>query len=176
MLILMTHPQPSNDDLQIGESREFWRPARLMKSAWATCSGAGSLGVRPLIAASVGVSFTGATVTTKLRVTTLFSDWPSFTVTVMVEVPDPLATGVNASVPLAAGQWSSTGAPEAVRDGVEGVLVSEGDLKGMSDAIVRLAGSAGMRRDYGIAGWQRAREMFRWEQEREALLSLMELA
>ena len=52
MLILMTHPQPSNDDLQIGESREFWRPARLMKSAWATCSGAGSLGVRPLIAAA----------------------------------------------------------------------------------------------------------------------------
>ena len=54
-------------------------------------------------ALSVGASFTGLTVTVKLRVKVLLAAWPSFTVTVMVALPVPFATGVKANAPVVFG-------------------------------------------------------------------------
>lgn len=61
------------------------------------------------------------------------------------------------------------GIPEAVQDGHTGFLVDEGDSNRMAEAIVRLARSVELRRTMGEAGWQRAREKFSWERERDEL-------
>lgn len=65
------------------------------------------------------------------------------------------------------------GIPEAVEDGVTGLLVDEGDSAGMSEHIVRLTQSLELRRQMGLAGWKRAGERFSWEREKQALLKLM---
>ncbi len=54
------------------------------------------------------------------------------------------------------------GIPELVRDGVEGVLVESGDVKGLSDAIVRLLRDPGERARMGAAGQQRVAQ-FSWD-------------
>ena len=51
----------------------------------------------------VGLSFTGVTVMLKVRVVMLFELPPSLRVKVIVAVPNAVATGVKASVPLVAG-------------------------------------------------------------------------
>src|SRR5436309_2680912 len=56
-----------------------------------------------LIGAKVGGSFTGVTVTLKLRTMRLFRLWPSSTVTVMMAIPLALAKGAKLSVPAAFG-------------------------------------------------------------------------
>jgi len=67
------------------------------------------------------------------------------------------------------------GIPEAVIDHGTGLLVDEGDSIGMADGLVELAGDAGLRQRLGEAGWQRAKAMFSWEQERGRLLKIMGL-
>src|SRR5882672_1807578 len=69
-------------------------PVRLTN--WAGES-SGMLGLP--IGSSVGGSFTGLTVTVKVRVTMLLEPPPSLMVTVIVVEPDRLATGVNETVP-----------------------------------------------------------------------------
>jgi colanic acid/amylovoran biosynthesis glycosyltransferase len=67
------------------------------------------------------------------------------------------------------------GIPEAVLDGKTGYLVSEGDCLNMAKKIVLLAQNADLRSKMGFAGWQRAKEFFTWEREKNSLLQVMQL-
>ncbi len=67
------------------------------------------------------------------------------------------------------------GIPEAVVEGVTGYLVKEGETRAMAERIVALAGDADLRHHMGMAGWERARDHFAWERERESLLGVMSL-
>jgi glycosyltransferase involved in cell wall biosynthesis len=53
------------------------------------------------------------------------------------------------------------------------LLVDEGDERGMAEAIGLLADRPELRREMGMAGWQRARDLFTWERERESLRGLL---
>ena len=65
------------------------------------------------------------------------------------------------------------GIPEAVREGVTGFLVDEGDTIGMSAFIAKLAGDRDLRERLGSAGRARAIRRFSWSHERATLLRLM---
>ncbi len=53
-----------------------------------------------------------------------------------------------------------TGCRDVVRHGVDGILVPPGDIQSAAEAIVRLAGDAGLRRRMGAAAAERARQEF----------------
>ncbi len=67
------------------------------------------------------------------------------------------------------------GIPEAVVEGATGLLVDEGDAGGMADCLVQLARDAGLRGQFGQAGWQRAKARFTWQRERQDLLRVLGL-
>jgi glycosyltransferase involved in cell wall biosynthesis len=67
------------------------------------------------------------------------------------------------------------GIPEAVIDSETGVLVAEGDVEAMADAIVTLAGDPHRRARFGEAGRRRVEERFTWSAERAALLDVLQL-
>ncbi|MBD2166676.1 glycosyltransferase family 4 protein [Calothrix membranacea FACHB-236] len=71
---------------------------------------------------------------------------------------------------------SHAGIPEAVVDQKSGFLVSEGDCLDMAQKIVLLAQDANLRSKMGFAGWQRAKELFTWEREKNSLLKVMKLS
>lgn len=62
-----------------------------------------------------------------------------------------------------------SGIPEAVEDGVTGLLVSEGDAIAMADAMMRLSRSEDWRR-LGENGREKARRLYTWPAERARLL------
>lgn len=64
------------------------------------------------------------------------------------------------------------GIPEAIDDGCSGYLVEEGDSDSMAERIVRLAKSFELRQKMGREGWQKARTVFNWENERKQILEL----
>lgn len=64
------------------------------------------------------------------------------------------------------------GIPEAIDDGSSGYLVEEGDSDSMAERIVRLAKSFELRQKMGREGWQKARTVFNWENERKQILEL----
>ncbi len=68
------------------------------------------------------------------------------------------------------------GIPEAVAEGETGFLVNAGDTAAMGEAIVSLAADRAKQRRMGLAGWERARRIFSWPHERDALLRLMGLS
>lgn len=86
-------------------------------------------------------------------------------------MPVVILDAMAAALPVVATRHA--GIPEAVLDGVTGVLVEEGDELGMADAIGRLADDPDLRRAMGRAGWERARDLFTWERERTALRGLL---
>jgi colanic acid/amylovoran biosynthesis glycosyltransferase len=67
------------------------------------------------------------------------------------------------------------GIPEAVLDQNSGFLVNEGDCLNMAHKIVLLAQDADLRSKMGFASWQRAKELFTWEREKNSLLRVMRL-
>jgi len=67
------------------------------------------------------------------------------------------------------------GIPEAVMESETGLLVEEGDVKGMCDRIIELATQPKQRQVMGYQGWQRAKQYFSWEQERYQLLKILGL-
>lgn len=67
------------------------------------------------------------------------------------------------------------GIPEAVRDGLTGYLVDEGDTAGMAERLVTLAANLSLRRQMGEAGWQVAKARYSWERERAELLNVLGL-
>jgi glycosyltransferase involved in cell wall biosynthesis len=86
-------------------------------------------------------------------------------------LPVAILEAMAAGLPVVATRHA--GIPEAVLDGVTGLLVEEGDEVGMAEAIGRLADDPDLRRAMGRAGWERARDLFTWERERAALRGLL---
>jgi glycosyltransferase involved in cell wall biosynthesis len=86
-------------------------------------------------------------------------------------LPVAILEAMAAGLPVVATRHA--GIPEAVVDGVTGLLVDEGDERGMAEAIGLLADRPELRREMGMAGWQRARDLFTWERERESLRGLL---
>ncbi len=60
---------------------------------------------------------------------------------------------------------NSGGVPEAVEDGVSGILVEPKNISKISQAIIRLAGDVGLRNKLGRQGHDRAVEWFNWERQ-----------
>jgi glycosyltransferase involved in cell wall biosynthesis len=56
------------------------------------------------------------------------------------------------------------GVPEAVKDGESGILIEPADVDILAEAMDRLIGDAGLRRDMGIAGRKWVEEKFDWRQ------------
>jgi len=67
------------------------------------------------------------------------------------------------------------GIPEAVIEDKTGYLVGEGDSREMAEHMVTLAQDYNLRQRMGEAGWQRARECFSWEKERNHLRQILGL-
>ncbi|NWG12611.1 MAG: glycosyltransferase [Acidobacteria bacterium] len=60
-------------------------------------------------------------------------------------------------------------------DGRTGYLVQEWDSRSMGERIVALAKAPELRHAMGLAGWERARDLFSWQREKEQLLDIMGL-
>jgi glycosyltransferase involved in cell wall biosynthesis len=67
------------------------------------------------------------------------------------------------------------GIPEAVIEGKTGYLVEEGNSRDMAERLVTLARQPDLRQRMGAAGWQRAKERFSWEKERDQLRHILGL-
>jgi colanic acid/amylovoran biosynthesis glycosyltransferase len=86
-------------------------------------------------------------------------------------LPVAILEAMAQAVPVVATRHA--GIPEAVVDGETGFLVDEGDCAAMSERIVTLAGHAALRRNFGVGGWERAKQFFSWERERASLLEVL---
>jgi phosphatidylinositol alpha-1,6-mannosyltransferase len=75
-----------------------------------------------------------------------------------------------AGLPVIAG--ASGGVPEAVADGVTGVLVSGIDVDELSGTLASLSTSADRRRTLGLAGRARAEREFTWERAAARVLAI----
>jgi phosphatidylinositol alpha-1,6-mannosyltransferase len=60
---------------------------------------------------------------------------------------------------------NSGGVPEAVEDGVSGILVEPKNIPDIVQAITRLASDSGLRQKLGRQGHDRALEWFNWERQ-----------
>ena len=67
------------------------------------------------------------------------------------------------------------GIPEAVLEGVTGLLVDEGDAAAMAEHLVTLATDSRGRTQLGAEGRRRVAESFSWERERAALSQILQL-
>jgi colanic acid/amylovoran biosynthesis glycosyltransferase len=88
-------------------------------------------------------------------------------------LPVAILEAMANSLPVVATRHA--GIPEAILHGISGYLVEEGDVHNMASCILRLAGNVELRNDFGQAGWKRAKEIFSWEREKNALLNVMGL-
>ncbi len=66
------------------------------------------------------------------------------------------------------------GLPELVRDGENGLLVAEKDSRALADAIVVLAGDAGMRERLGANGRAEIRDARSWASVAERFVAIYE--
>ncbi len=85
-------------------------------------------------------------------------------------LPRAVVQGLLSEVPAVS--FDNDGAPEVVRTGETGILVPLGDINGLSDALVRLAGDAELRRDMGRRGRELCRKEFDWHNMVEQLEQL----
>ena len=67
------------------------------------------------------------------------------------------------------------GIPEAVQDGITGLLVEERDYSAMADHLIMLSRQTDIRVQMGQTGWESARRLFSWEHEREELRRILAL-
>lgn len=67
---------------------------------------------------------------------------------------------------------SSSGIPEAVRDGQEGFVVPPGDVAALADALARLVADAGLRRDMGARAKARIERNFSAEDMVRSILQV----
>lgn len=68
------------------------------------------------------------------------------------------------------------GIPEAVKDGVTGLLVAPRNVSELSAAIERLVEDIDLRRSMGLAGQRRVRNEFGWERNADAYEDLLKTA
>lgn len=78
------------------------------------------------------------------------------------------------ALPVVSGRSGSL--PEIVEDGTSGILFEPGDIDAHAEALLRLAKDPGLRREMGKAAWERVRERYSAEIERDALRRLHEAA
>ena len=88
-------------------------------------------------------------------------------------LPVAILEAMAAALPVVATRHA--GIPEAVLDGTTGLLVDEGDVDAMAQALARLAADPALRRRMGAAGWERARDHFSWPASRSRLRELLQL-
>lgn len=86
-------------------------------------------------------------------------------------LPVAILEAMASALPVVATRHA--GIPEAVLDGTSGYLVAEGDTEGMAEAIVTLARDPVRRHQMGLAGWERARDLYSWDRERRTLLKVL---
>jgi glycosyltransferase involved in cell wall biosynthesis len=67
------------------------------------------------------------------------------------------------------------GIPELVREGIDGILVRPGDVRGLADAVIRLLKDPRLRRQMGRAGRERVKE-YSWERTAEVVLAAYDQA
>jgi len=85
-------------------------------------------------------------------------------------LPRAVVQGLLTEVPAVS--FDNDGAPEVVRPGETGILVRFGDINGLSDALVRLAGNAELRKNFGRRGRELCRTAFDWHNMVESLEGL----
>lgn len=106
------------------------------------------------------------------------SDMPAFYRTIDIYALPSLSEGLPLGVleAMASGvavlATSVGGIPEAVRNGIDGVLVPPGDVNALADGLRRLLGDAGKRRTMGNAGRARAVEIFSLERFSDEVFAL----
>ncbi|MGI6657059.1 MAG: glycosyltransferase [Desulfobulbus sp.] len=83
-------------------------------------------------------------------------------------IPVAMLEAMAAGVPVVATRVG--GIPEAIRDGVDGLLVPSGNAQALADAILRYVGDAALRRQIGSSGRQRVASLY----SREAICSRYE--
>ncbi len=63
------------------------------------------------------------------------------------------------------------GVPEAVQDGVTGVIIPQGNTEALARAMEQLAGDAALRERLGAAGRKRVQDAFVWRKQLEPVIS-----
>ena len=84
-----------------------------------------------------------------------------------------LVEAMAAGLPIVSGRNGSL--PEVLEDGEHGFLVEPGDVDAHAQAFLRLADDVDLRDRMGQAGWQRAQERFRLDEEIRQLRRLLDL-
>ena len=87
-------------------------------------------------------------------------------------LPNVALEAMAAGKPLVASRVG--GLPELVRDGENGVLVAEKDSRALADAIVVLAGDAGLRERLGANGREEIRDARSWASVAERFVGIYE--
>lgn len=64
------------------------------------------------------------------------------------------------------------GTPEVVSDGVSGFLISEGNMEGLGEAVLKLGGNAEMRKQMGMNGFLSVGDAFGFERQTGLYLNL----
>jgi glycosyltransferase involved in cell wall biosynthesis len=88
-------------------------------------------------------------------------------------LPVAILEAMSAALPVVSTRHS--GIPEAVEEGVTGLLVDEHDVSGMADAMAQLLGDSGRAAAMGMAGRQRVISHFTQERACNRLRTLMGL-
>jgi colanic acid/amylovoran biosynthesis glycosyltransferase len=89
-------------------------------------------------------------------------------------LPVAILEAMSAALPVVSTRHS--GIPEAVEEGVTGLLVDEHDVTGMATAMAQLLDDQGRAAAMGMAGRQRVIEHFTQEQARDRLRAMMGLS
>jgi glycosyltransferase involved in cell wall biosynthesis len=72
--------------------------------------------------------------------------------------------------------YRAGGVAELIQDQVDGLLANCGDVDALADALIRMSEDADLRRRLGVAGRERARKEFRWEDKLERVREVYEKA
>ena len=83
-----------------------------------------------------------------------------------------LAEAMWAGLPVVASRGGAV--PELVTPGVQGFLYDPGDARGLSEKIILLLDTEGLRRRMGAAARSRAEELYTWDRTCEEFVSLVE--
>jgi glycosyltransferase involved in cell wall biosynthesis len=85
--------------------------------------------------------------------------------------PNVILEAMSVGLPVIATRVG--GIPEAVLDGVTGILVEPRDCESLARAIRRLSVDGDLRRSMGEAGFQRVRKQFSWDTNTDAFEQLL---